>query len=54
MSELCLSKVVDLAVWLATLEEKLKLLEWELNHLREAVREMGISLGLETQRDRHD
>ena len=46
--ELCLSKVVDLAVWLATLEEKLELLEWELEHLREAIREMGVDLGLET------
>ena len=44
--DLCLSKVVDLAQWLATLEEKLNLLEWELEHLREAVREVGEDLGL--------
>ncbi|NIS38145.1 MAG: hypothetical protein GWN62_26425 [Aliifodinibius sp.] len=45
--ELVLSKVVDLAVWLATLEDNILELQLELERLREAVKDLGGELGFE-------
>jgi hypothetical protein len=44
---LCLTKVIDLAAWLSELEEKILSLQLELERLREAIRDLGIDLGLE-------
>jgi len=47
LKELCIEKVVDLAVWLAEIEEKLLDLSLEIERLRVAVRDLGHELGLE-------
>lgn len=45
--ELCLSKIVDLAIWLSELEQKILELSLEIERLREAIRDLGGELGLE-------
>jgi len=48
LKELCIEKVVDLAVWLASIEQKLLDLSLEVEKLRRAVRDLGSELGLES------
>ena len=49
--ELCLDKVVDLALWLSKLEAKILILTLEFERLRRAVRDLGVDLGLETEKE---
>ena len=49
--ELCLDKVVDLALWLSKLEAKILILTLELERLRRAVWDLGVDLGLETEKE---
>jgi hypothetical protein len=45
--DLCLEKVVDLAQWLAELEDKILELNLEVEKLRVAIRDLGRMLDLE-------
>ena len=47
-SDLCLSRIVDCALWLSELEERLLLVSVDLERLREAVRSLGVELGLDS------
>ena len=49
--DLCLDKVVDLAMWLFELEDKILILTLEFERLRRAVRDLGVDLGLETEKE---
>ena len=49
--DLCLDKVVDLAMWLFELEDKILILTLEFERLRRAVRDLGVELGLETEKE---
>jgi hypothetical protein len=47
MRSLAISRIVDLATWLAELEEKILALSTELERLRSAVKLLGSEVGLD-------
>jgi hypothetical protein len=46
--DLCLSRIVDAATWLAELEERILLLSVELERFRELIKSIGVDLGLDS------